>query len=140
MGTGLPLCCFGPDQFLFPRVTLPSLAGGPEPGRGHFPLLVCSLDLGWSLRQGRRGGRASSEEDRAGALSSVHSCADPGAESVAGAGQAEPWNAELWEARSQWVLRANLASIKASFRATKPFPYVGLGELQSSEGRGGEAS
>lgn len=27
---------------------------------------------------------------------------------------------------------ANLASIKASFRAAKPFPYVGLWELQSA--------
>ena len=35
--------------------------------------------------------------------------------------------------------RANLASINASFRAAKPFPYVGLRELHSSGGQGRQA-
>lgn len=63
----------------------------------------------------------------------------PRAESVAGTGQAEPLECRsLGKAGHSGCYEANLASIKASFRAAKPFPYVSLWELQSSgEGLGG---
>lgn len=63
----------------------------------------------------------------------------PTAKSVSGTGQAEPLECRsLGEAGHSGCYEANLASIKASFRAAKPFPYVSLWELQSSgEGLGG---
>lgn len=62
----------------------------------------------------------------------------PRAKSVAGTGQAEPLECRsLGKAGHSGCYEANLASIKASFRAAKPFPYVSLWELQSSgEGLG----
>lgn len=56
----------------------------------------------------------------------------PRAKSVAGTGQAEPLECRvLGKAGHGGCYEANLASIKASFRAAKPFPYVSLWELQS---------
>lgn len=63
----------------------------------------------------------------------------PRAKSVAGTGPAEPLECRsLGKSGHSGCYEVNLASIKASFRAAKPFPYVSLWELQSSgEGLGG---
>ena len=61
------------------------------------------------------------------------------ANSVAGTEQAGPLECRvLGKAGHSGCCEANLASIKASFRAAKPFPYVSLWELQSAgEGMAG---
>lgn len=92
---GLPLRCVCADWLVCPRVALRLLAGGPELGQGSF------LALG--LRPGSRVKKASGGAGSGGRppwawgdvppLSCLQLCR-PEAQGVAGAGQAEAWNAE----------------------------------------------
>lgn len=157
METGAPgaaLCCSDPDQFLFlsgPVLVTLCPQRVPELGWGSF--------LAVSLRPGSGVKSASGKAAVGGQLWRVVpslgvSRSSPGLSSVCSS--ARPEGATCGRQGANWMDAgtqsagegrlagaegghgANLPSIRASFRVAKPFPYVGLRELQSSgQGVGG---
>lgn len=132
---GLPLRCVCADWLVCPRVALCLLAGGPELGQGSF----LALGLRPGSRVKKASGRAGSRGRPPWAWGDVPplSCLQLCRPEAQAQGRPKP-GMQSREGRSQGLLQGgtNLASIKASFRAAKPFPYVGLGgSARQGEGR-----